>query len=101
MIVRHLCVREPEMGESVIDRIGKSRNAADIGRLADPIGADRMTRRGGGGEIGPTKPGSRPFVDRPRGLFGHILSQVNRAAGRKSPLITAAAANASEIPTNQ
>src|SRR5271168_4540406 len=35
MIVRHLCVRQAEMGERVIDRIGEGGDAAHIRRLAD------------------------------------------------------------------
>lgn len=37
MIMRHLGVRQTQMGEGVIDGIGKSGDAADIGRLADPL----------------------------------------------------------------
>src|SRR6516165_11387640 len=52
MIMRHCSVGQAQMGEGVVDRIGKGRDAADVGRLADSLGADRMMRRGRGSVIG-------------------------------------------------
>src|SRR6516162_10446113 len=52
MVVRHLRVRQAEMGERVVDRIGEGRYTAYIWRLADTLGADRMVRRRCGGEVG-------------------------------------------------
>jgi hypothetical protein len=40
MIMRHGGVGWAEMGEGVVDRIGKGRDAADVRRLADSLGAE-------------------------------------------------------------
>ena len=45
MIVRHLGVRQAEMGERIVDRIGEGGNAADIRRFADTLGTDRVVWR--------------------------------------------------------
>ena len=44
MIVRHLGVRQAEMGERIVDRIGEGGDTADIWRFADTLGANRMVR---------------------------------------------------------
>ena len=44
-------VRAPEERERVVDRIREARHAADIRALADALGAERMMRRGRGGEV--------------------------------------------------
>jgi hypothetical protein len=43
MIMWHRRVGQTEMGESVVDRIGKGRHATDVRRLAYSLRADRKT----------------------------------------------------------
>src|SRR4249920_2830050 len=50
--VRHLNVRGAEERERIIDGVGEARHAADIGTLANALGADRMMGRRRGGPVG-------------------------------------------------
>ena len=45
MVVRHLDMRGAEERERIVDGVREARHAADIGTLADSLGADRMMRR--------------------------------------------------------
>ena len=46
VVVRHLDVRRAQEREGIVHGIGERRHAADVGALADALGADRMVRRG-------------------------------------------------------
>src|SRR5215472_3714380 len=52
MVVWHRRVGQAQMREGIVDRVREGRDAADIGRFADALGADRMMRRGRGRVIG-------------------------------------------------
>src|SRR5262245_66661493 len=51
-VVRHLDVGRAQEREGVVDGVGERRHAADIRAFADALGADRMMRRRGDGEVG-------------------------------------------------
>ena len=44
VVVRHLNVRGAEERKCIIDGVGEARHAADIGALANTLGANRMMR---------------------------------------------------------
>jgi hypothetical protein len=46
MIVRHRRVGQAEMGEGIVDGVEEGGDAPDIGRFTDPLGTDRVMRRG-------------------------------------------------------